>query len=323
MKKILILALTALLALSALTACSADTADGGSDKLRIVTTIFPEYDWVMNILGDRAADAEVTFLLSSGVDMHSFQPSAADILKISSCDMLVYVGGESDGWVADALKEAVNKDMVTVNLLDSLGEGVREEEHIEGMQGEDDHGHEEEAEYDEHVWLSLKKASVLVSAIADALAGIDPDHAAEYRTNAEKYAVKLSALDADYQAAVEAASFDTLLFADRFPFRYMTEDYGLKYYAAFAGCSAETEADFETITFLSSKLDELGLPCVLTIEGSDRRMAETIVRSTISQDQEILTLDSMQATTGSDASDGISYLSVMEKNLEVLKIALQ
>ncbi len=322
MKKYLSLILAVLLAAGCLTACGsgngAPAEDGG---LTIVTTIFPEYDWVMNILGDNPAGANVSLLLDSGVDLHSFQPSAADIMKISTCDLFIYVGGESDKWVDDALQEAVNHDMTVINLMDVLGDAVREEEEVEGMQ-EEEHDHEEEAEYDEHVWLSLKNAAVIVRKISEAVAGADPEHADVYKQNADAYIGKLDALDAEYRAAVSAGSVSTLLFGDRFPFRYLTEDYGLSYYAAFSGCSAETEASFETVTFLSQKMDELSLPAVIAIEGTDHRIAETIVQNTQAKDQKILTLDSMQATTSKDVANGVTYLSVMEKNLEVLKEAL-
>lgn len=326
MKKYLSLFVACVLCLCALAGCGSDKKEaaagsGSGDKLQIVTTIFPEYDWVMNILGDKAADADVTMLLNNGVDLHSFQPTAEDILKISTCDMFVYVGGESNEWVEDALEEAVNKDMVVINLMDVLGDSVKEEEVVEGM--DHDHEHEEgEVEYDEHVWLSLKNTITLVESISSAMQKLDPDDAGAYKTNTEAYVGKLSALDEKYAAAVQSGSVKTVLFGDRFPFRYLTDDYGLKYYAAFAGCTAETEASFETITFLSKKIDELKLPAVLTIEGDEHKIAETIVQNTRTKDQKILTMDSMQATTSDDVKNGTTYLSVMESNLSVLKEAL-
>ena len=327
MKKALSLILAVLLAVGCLSACGSGAArpaaQAGGPK--IVTTIFPEYDWVMNVLGDNPAGAEVTLLLDTGVDLHSFQPTAADILKISTCDLFICVGGESDEWVDEALQEAANKDMIVIRLLDVLGDAVKEEEVIEGMQEEDhDHEHEEdEIEYDEHVWLSLKNASVLVESISDSIQKIDPDHAESYRKNAAAYVEKLNALDAEYQSAVSAASVSALLFGDRFPFRYLVDDYGLSYYAAFVGCSAETEASFETITFLAQKADEFSLSAVMTIEGTDHRIAETIVQNTQTKDQRILTMDSMQSVTAKDIENGSTYLSIMEKNLSVLKDALK
>ena len=319
-KSIAVLTIVLMLA-GLLTACSGGPAKSG--KKQIVATVFPEYDWVMNVLGNKAGDYDVTMLLDNGVDLHSFQATAADIMKISSCDMLIYVGGESDEWIEDAIKEAVNKDMVVINLLETLGDAVKEEEIAEGMEGED-HDHEgDEVEYDEHVWLSLRNAEVIVNAIADAFAGIDSENASVYSSNAAVYNEKLKALDAGYKAAVDGASAKTVLFGDRFPFRYLTDDYGLSYYAAFAGCEAETEASFETVVFLANKLDELGLKAVLTIETSDQKLAKTIKENSRSADQEILTLDSMQSTTSKDIKAGATYLSIMEKNLEVLKKALR
>lgn len=295
----------------------------GNKPLKIVTTIFPEYDWVREILGDKADHAEVTMLLGNGVDLHSYQPTADDIIKISDCDLFLYVGGESDGWVEDALKEATNKEMQVINLLDVLGEQVKEEEVVEGMEAEEEESEDEnEPEYDEHVWLSLKNAETLCNAITDALEEIDPANKDAYATNAASYLEKLAALDGEYQTVVDNAARKTVLFGDRFPFRYLVDDYGLSYYAAFAGCSAETEASFETISFLAQKVDELKLPCVLTIEGVKHKIAETIVQNTAEKNQSILTLDSMQSTTSTDVANGTTYLSVMESNLDVLKQAL-
>lgn len=275
------------------------------------------------ILGDKADHAEVTMLLDNGVDLHSYQPTADDIIKISDCDLFIYVGGESDGWVEDALKEAANKDMQVINLLDVLGEQVKEEEVVEGMEAEEEESEDEdEPEYDEHVWLSLKNAETLCNAITDALEEIDPANKDAYAANAASYLEKLAALDGEYQTVVDNAARKTVLFGDRFPFRYLVDDYGLRYYAAFAGCSAETEASFETVSFLAKKVDELGLPCVLTIEGAQHRIAETIVQNTAGKKQKVLTMDSMQSTTSKDVASGATYLSVMEKNLSVLKEAL-
>ena len=517
MKKITALLLALLMLVGVLAGCGKQNDTNKTDKLSIVTTIFPEYDWVKEILGDKADNAEITMLLDNGVDLHSYQPTADDIVKISDCDLFIYVGGESDGWVDDALKNATNKDMKVINLLDVLGDSVKTEEVVEGMQetehdhdhskevstfeddevqdrslsdwagdwqsaypfaldgtlddafaamaeegemtadeyktyyqngyktditnidiegdhieftyedgkkvgsdykyvgyyiqnwstgtkaamyrfetedkdsgapvyiefndhmiepaaaehfhirmsnesfdaivdpenswptffpadmtGEEicehmeghdhdedeDHEHEEgeehehEEEKDEHVWLSLKNAEVLVNAISASLQELDPDNKDAYAANSDAYVKKLSALDADYQAAVDAAAYKTVLFGDRFPFRYLVDDYGLSYYAAFVGCSAETEASFETISFLAKKVDELKLPCVLTIEGAQHKIAETIVQNTTSKNQKVLTMDSMQSTTSKDVKNGTTYLSVMEKNLSVLKEAL-
>ena len=336
MKKITALLLALFMLVAALAGCGKQNDTNQTDKLSIVTTIFPEYDWVREILGEKADNAEITMLLDNGVDLHSYQPTADDIVKISDCDLFIYVGGESDEWVEDALRNAANGNMKVINLLEVLGDSVKTEEIVEGMQEEEhehedaeehehedaeEHEHEEEA--DEHVWLSLKNAKMLVRVISKALQELDPDNKDIYAANADAYVKKLSALDADYQAAVDAASNKTILFGDRFPFRYLVDDYGLRYYAAFVGCSAETEAGFETISFLAKRVDEWKLPCVLTIEGAQHKIAETIVRNTTTKNQKVLTMDSMQSTTTQDVKNGTTYLSVMEKNLSVLKEALR
>lgn len=309
---------------------TAESSTENDEKLSIVTTIFPEYDWVREILGDNADKAELTMLLDSGVDLHSYQPTADDILKISGCDMFIYVGGHSDEWVDDALKQATNKNMITINLCEILGDTVKQEEQIEGMENshENEHANESSSDSedhhhnDEHVWLSLKNAKTICLYISDKLCELDADNAETYKSNASAYIAKLDALDKEYQSTVDTAPNDTLIFADRFPFRYMVDDYGLNYYAAFTGCSAESEASFETVKFLANKVDELGLDTVLTIENPSHKIAETVVENTKNKNQEILAMDSMQSTTSGDVENGATYLSVMQKNLEVLKKAL-
>ena len=328
MKKITALLLALFMLVGALAGCGKQNDTNQTDKLSIVTTIFPEYDWVREILGEKADNAEITMLLDNGVDLHSYQPTADDIVKISDCDLFIYVGGESDEWVEDALRNAANGNMKVINLLEVLGDSVKTEEIVEGMQEaehehEDAEEHEHEEEADEHVWLSLKNAKMLVRVISKALQELDPDSKDIYAANADAYVKKLSALDAEYQAAVDAASNKTILFGDRFPFRYLVDDYGLHYYAAFVGCSTETEAGFETISFLAKRVDEWKLPCVLTIEGAQHKIAETVVRNTTAKNQRVLTMDSMQSTTSKDVKNGTTYLFVMEKNLSVLKEALR
>lgn len=341
MKKIIAAATALLVAAGMFTGCGASekpTAQG--DKLKIVTTIFPEYDWTREILGDQSERAEVTMLLDNGVDLHSYQPTADDLIKIAECDLFIYVGGESDGWGESALASTSNPDRAVIDLIDTLGDSVKLEEVVEGMQ-ETEHDHEEdeehahdadeehtdadeqEAETDEHVWLSLRNAQVVCQKIAEKLGEIDPEHEQAYTDNALAYIDKLVALDAKYQAAVDAANKKTLVFGDRFPFRYLTEDYGLNYYAAFVGCSAETEASFETIRFLAEKTDALGLSHVLTIENPNHKIAETVVANTSGKNQQVLSMDSMQSVTSKDVAAGATYLSIMEHNLEVLTQALQ
>lgn len=334
MKKIIAAATALLVAAGMFTGCGASekpTAQG--DKLKIVTTIFPEYDWTREILGDQSERTEVTMLLDNGVDLHSYQPTADDLIKIAECDLFIYVGGESDGWVESALASTSNPDRAVINLIDTLGDSVKLEEVVEGMQEtehdheeDEDHAHdvdEQEAETDEHVWLSLGNAQAVCQKIAEKLGEIDPEHEQAYTQNALVYIDQLAALDAKYQAAVDAANNKTLVFGDRFPFRYLTEDYGLDYYAAFVGCSAEAEASFETIRFLAEKTDALGLSHVLTIENPKHKIAETVVANTSSKNQQVLSMDSMQSVTSKDVAAGATYLSIMEHNLDVLTQALQ
>lgn len=327
MKKIITLIAAVLSVAIIFVACAntgnTDTNKNEAKKVSIVTTIFPEYDWVKQLLGEKADDAELTMLLDNGVDLHNYQPSAKDILKISNCDLFIYVGGESDSWVDDALKTAKNKDMKVINLLDTLGENVKEEKHIEGMEEEEEEDDdEEETEYDEHIWLSLKNAKILCSAINNALCKIDSSNADTYKNNLNEYTKELDLLDDEYASTVKNAKYNTLIFGDRFPFRYMADDYSIKYYAAFAGCSAETEASFETIKFLANKVDELNLTTVLTIDNPKHRIAQTVVENTKQKNQKVLALNSMQSATSEDVKNGETYLGIMKNNLDILKQAL-
>ena len=319
MRKIISLILAVLLIAALFCGCD-NTADSNK-KYSVVTTVFPEFDWTKEILGERADDFDLTMLIDSGVDLHSFQPTAADMIKISNCDLFIYIGGESDKWVGDALKQANNDKMIALNLLEVLGDSAKNEETVEGMQAEDEEEEEEEA-YDEHVWLSLKNAAVFCEKIKDALSAIDPENADVFAKNCKEYLDKLNDLDAQYSECAQNAKIKTLLFCDRFPFRYLTADYGLSYYAAFSGCSAESEASFETVKFLADKVNELSLNSVITLENSDNKIADTVIKTSGKSDVKILTLDSMQSVTQNDVQNGVTYLSVMQKNLETLKKAL-
>lgn len=514
MKKVLSCLLAVLLLSLPLSACgrqapstggqaqqtSGPAPSGNDKKISIVATTFPQYDWVRQILGEEGKDVELTLLLDDGVDLHSYQPTMEDIAKISNCDMFLYVGGESDAWVDDALASATNKDMIVISLLEVLGDQAKEEEIVEGMEHTHEHGHEEilpqdihdrtlsdwkgswttiektlesgelddyiadqalendvdfdaqksvyaqrwksdfaaltiadtsidfggasadykyigyklvesdqgdsvwygfeaenavgdapryvafsdhgtgethdheddhdelahyhmrygnegfealtaaedwsptffssdaegseiseamaghghddEGELDEHVWLSLKNAQAICTYLSEKLGSLDSQNSAAYTANAKAYNAGLAGLDAAYQSAVDAAPCNVLLFGDRFPFRYLVDDYGLEYYAAFSGCSAETEASFETIVFLANKANELKLHDLMVIETSDQSIAKTIIENTQDKNQGILVMDSMQSVTAKDVSSGTTYLSVMENNLAVLKQAL-
>lgn len=320
MKRIISLALCLILIAGTFAACS--TAGGEKNgKLKIVTTIFPVYDWVMNILGEKSADAEVTMLLDSGIDLHSFQPDTEDLVTISQCDLFVYVGGESDEWAEDAISSSGNKNLISLNLMDTLGENRREEETVEGMMAEEE---EEEGKcYDEHIWLSLKNAKITCRSICDSLCSADGKNAETYKANFEAYLSKLEELDTKYTEAVEKSNSPVLLFADRFPFLYTAKDYGIEYYAPFKGCSAESEASFETVAFLAKKTDELGLKNIIVLEGNDHKIAETVISNTESGNQTVLELNSMQSITDDDVKQGADYLKIMESNLSVLTESLK
>lgn len=324
MKKIIACLLSALMICSLFSACAGNAGDEQENgKISIVCTVFPQYDWVKQILGTLGDNAELTLLLDSGVDLHNYQPTSEDIVKITSCDLFIYIGGESDEWVEDALSQSNNEDLMSLNLIDALGENAKEEKTVEGMESEaEDSDGEEETEYDEHIWLSLKNAEILCREIADKIAEIDSTNAQAYSDNAQQYISLLSELDEEYREVVDTAETTTLLFADRFPFRYLCDDYGLTYYAAFSGCSAETEASFETIKFLAEKVDELNLKYVMTIEDSDCSIAQTVISSTENQDQTVMSMNSIQSVTASDIENSASYLEIMEENLETLKMAL-
>lgn len=314
----------------------AESKSEETKKLSIVTTIFPAYDWVKQVVGDNK-NVEISFLIDKGVDLHSYQASAADIAKITDSDLFVYVGGDSDDWAEDIIKE--NPNLNYINMVDSIGEAALAEELVEGMQDEEEHDHEgeehaheegehahEEGEHedgeeeiDEHVWLSIKNAETIVSAIEAKLAEIDPDNKAEYEKNANDYLAKLDELDKEYKDTLSSIQNKTIIVGDRFPFRYLVNEYGINYYAAFKGCDAGSEASFETVKFLANKMDELNMTDIFIIDGSKGDLAKTIVDNTKDKNAKVLVLDSMQSTK---SSDNASYLDIMKKNLEVLKEVL-
>ena len=328
-----------------LSACGTESGkkDSSQKKISIVATIYPQYDWIKNILGERINDVDLKLLIKNGTDLHSYKPSAQDIATIAKADLVVYVGGESDEWIEKALAATPKDGRIALNLMKALGDHVKKEEIVEGMQAEehehaekheDEHhehaeGHhhhdeEEEMENDEHIWLSLKNAWILVNALAQSLSKVDSANSSIYTANAVLYNAKLWEMDKEFATAVSNASQKTVLFGDRFPFRYLVDDYGIKYYAAFVGCSAESEASFETITFLAGKMDSLQLPAIFTIDGSNGKIARAILEaSKNSKNAQVLTLNSMQSVTDEQIKAGVDYLSIMRDNLEVLKKALK
>ena len=314
MKRMIAAVLCAVLLLCCFSGCRKKEGEG---SLHIVTTIFPMYDWVQQIVGENPGNVKITILMDNGVDLHSYQPTADDIITISSCDMFIFAGGESDAWAEDVLKQAKNSKMIVINLLEQLGDKALCPEH--DHQEEEDHHHHT---HDEHVWLSLKNAAAFCQVIRDGLMQLDTDNTAVYQANAETYIGKLSALDKQYETVAASAKKETVLFGDRFPFLYLFTDYGLSYHAAFSGCSAESEASFETITRLAGVMDVHDLKYVMTIDGSKNSIATAIINATKDKNQQVLSMDSLQSVTAQEVKAGQTYLNTMEENLTVLQKAL-
>ena len=351
MKKVASIAILFFALAFMLTACNTESGkkDSAPKKISVVATIYPQYDWLKNVIGERADAVDLKLLIKNGTDLHSYKPSAKDIATIAKADLVVYVGGESDEWIEKALEVTPKEGRIALNLMKALGDRVKEEEVAEGMQveehhhehgeeaeehehehhehaekHEDEHHHHEEVENDEHIWLSLKNAWILVNALAQSLSKVDSANSSIYTANAILYNAKLWEMDKEFATATSDASQKTVLFGDRFPFRYLVDDYGIKYYAAFAGCSTESEASFETVTFLAGKMDSLQLPAIFTIDGSNGKIARAILEaSKNSKNAQVLTLNSMQSVTDEQIKAGVDYLSIMRDNLEVLKKALK
>lgn len=338
------------LCLSLLSGCAKPVQMADKDENVILCTTFAAYDWVREILGDTDTFT-CRMLVDNGVDLHSYQPSAQDIMKIANCRMLVYVGGESDTWVSDALVESGNENIVAISLLDLVGDRALNEVELEGVEGHhhhdhddedhdhdehgheaeitdyDEHGHEAETtdhddHYDEHVWLSLKNAIVCTETLADAITKLDSGNSQKYAANAKAYTGELEALDADYQTMRDTATQTTILIGDRFPFLYLAEDYDIHYFAAYSGCSADVEASVHTVTYLTEKLQEYQLPAIYVVDNGTDSLARTIAESA-DMTPEILHLSSMQSVTKEDIQKGCTYLSYMEENLQMLKEGLQ
>lgn len=321
-----LVALMALPLVVGMVGCSKNIEGGIRQKPTIVASFYPQYAWIKEILGSRGDSMNVVLLVKNGMDLHSYQPSAEDIATIAQSDVVVYIGGPSDGWIQKALTATSKQGRIGVNLMESLGEQVKAEELVEGMEHEESEEHhgDNHEEYDEHVWLSLKNAEIFVNKLAQVLSDLDKDHAEEYKTNALAYIAKIKALDGDFRQMVESASNKTILVGDRFPFRYLVDDYGVKYYAAFVGCSAESEAGFETVAFLAHKMDSLQLPAIYIIDGGNRKIADAILgASKNSKKVPVLILNSMQSAAAQNIKSGDDYLGAMQGNLEMLKKVLR
>lgn len=358
-KKIIIIVLCSFL----LVGCTQSNQPVNEEKsvYKIVVTSFPQYDWVKELIKGKEDLYKIEILMDNGVDLHNYQPTVKDITLVATSDVFIYVGGESDHWVDDALAQVTNEKQVVMNMMTALGTELMEEAYVEGMQqdhshehgaeehNEDDHedGHEAKEEHeehstegeheaeehhdevsegtvhmDEHVWLSLRNAKVLCKEITTILSSIDPDNQKIYENNFVEYETKLIALDEAYANMIKESRHNTVVFGDRFPFLYLLDDYKLDYYAAFSGCSAETEASFETIIFLANKIDELGVRSLCIIEGSENNIGESIINNTSSKEIDIVSFNSLQSVTKASINEGITYLSAMEHNLTALREVL-
>ena len=322
LKKITSLVIAVITALSMIAGCDVQQKDDG--VLNILCTVFPVYDWVCEITKG-AENVEVELLVESGADMHSYQATASDLVKLASCDIFVYVGGISDVWVEDALESAPSENRTVLSLMALLPDDRKicaDAGHAEEYGHEESHGHTEKEAYDEHLWLSINNAKILCENISGKLAEIDSVNSEKYAENTASYCEKLKKLDGEYKTAIGDASPKMLIFGGRFPFVYLLNDYGLLHYAAFEGCSAESEASFETVVFLAEKVDELGVPAVMTVKGDSDAIAKTVVENTKNKNQQILVIDSMQSVTRKDIEGGATYFDIMKSNLDAIKIAL-
>lgn len=315
MRKI-ILIMSALLTCFSITGCNYQKIN--SDKIKIICSTYAPYNWLEEIIKGKEDLYELSLLLKNGEDLHNYQPTVEDIVQISSADMFICVGGESENWVKDALVEAKNKDLEVIYMKDYLDDCLYEEKHDHVHHNH----HEHDEQFDEHIWLSLKNACKIVEELSFKINELDSDNCKLYQKNTNEYLVKLNQLDKDYENNLSKLTNHTLIFADRFPFRYLLEDYHLDYYAAFPGCEAESEASFETITSLINKVDDLKLSAVLIIDDNSYKLANTIVDNTLMKNQKILMLDSLQSVSF-DKIDEYNYLNVMKDNLKVLIEALK
>ena len=328
-----ILAVCGLLCGSLLAGCGTERAEGVSEEVQddgrisVVTTIFPQYDFVRQIAGE---NVELKMLLKPGEETHSYEPTPQDIIAIQNSDIFIYVGGENNAWVEDILESMPEADMRTLKHMDCVD--TVEEEHVEGMQEQPGHSHEEEEshedeteeehsvhEIDEHVWTSPVNASAIVDKIKELLVQADPENRQIYEENAEAYEAELAELDAEFRDVVDNAGRRLVVFGDRFPFRYFADEYGLDYYAAFPGCASDTEPSAATMAFLINKVKEEEIPAVLKMELSNENIANAIAEAT---GTEVRTFYSCHNLTAEEFEDGETYLSMMQKNVETLKEVL-
>ncbi len=316
MKKITAVILAMVMTVVLLCACTEKNSQikdkNKGPQLNVISTIFPSYDFARQVGGDHI---DVSMLLKPGTESHDYDPTPQDIIKVQNCDLFIYVGGESDEWVKDILSSDEQKPKKVIALMDCVD--TVEEETVEGMEAEEEQ--EDEVEYDEHVWTSPKNAVTIAKKIAEALKELEPSYSADFEKNTVAYCAKLSSLDDQFRKVVENGKRKTLIFGDRFPFRYFTDEYELSYYAAFPGCSSETEPSASTISFLINKVKTEKIPVVFSIEFSNGKIADTICESS---DAKKLTFHSCHNVTQDEFDSGITYIELMQKNVKNLKEAL-
>lgn len=330
--------LLVLLMLPVIYSCGSGGKDDG--KISVVCTLFPQYDWLREIIGE-SESVELSLIVENGTDIHSYEPTAADILEISNADMIVYLGGEADTWVSEAIERSGNEDAIKIAIcecegvelhdISSASEGHSHDhshDHYHDHDHDHDHDHSHEGHdhgtLDEHVWLSLDNAVAICKELSSAMQRLDPDGAESYEDNASEYISRLEALDSEFESLVggvpEQERF--LLFCDRFPFVYLLEDYGVEYAAAFEGCSTDVDADFATVLRLIKEADAHSLSCVAVTEGSDGALAETVLSSSENGAGDIIVFNSLQSVSRLQIAEGLSYISAMRENLEALARAL-
>lgn len=327
MKKIISALLCFLLVISTLTLCigCGDTL-ADSEKISIVCTLFPQYDWVRNIVGN-SDNIEVSLLIQNGADPHSYQPTASDIMKISNCDMIVFVCGESDTWVSEALERAQNRNIKQIALSELEGMTLQDISSSSHTHSHDEHEHGSEhphSVFDEHLWLSLKNAITATERLTVEICALDKDNEKAYSNNAESYIASLHLLDSQYRLAIEQVAPENrfMIFADRFPFVYLLSDYSIDYQAAFDGCTAEADADFDTVIKLINEADAHCVSYIAVTESSDQALAKTVAASASKHDIKILTMNSLQNVSQKNIENGASYLEAMRENLSAIKFAL-
>lgn len=288
--------------------------------LSIVASTFPQYDWLRNLIGKRKDTLHLSLLQARGSDLHNYTPSAADIVRLSSCDLFVYVGGASDQWVANTLRSASNPSLRSINLLASLN--------LSQPPCEEDHDHDPKHHHhpsapDEHIWLSLRFATRLCQTLTTALVELDPAGAPIYRRNCELYTASLQALDHEFSDSLSKTRLKTLLFADRFPFHYLARDYHLTPIAAFPGCTAECNASFKTISSLAAQVDALHASAIFTLENTSQSIAPAVLAAAKTKSVRVLPVNSMQSVTEEQIAAGATYLSLMRETLTTLVEGLQ